>query len=214
MLFKIRPAFLLLLFLSLSYLQSLSQCLTDFGKILPDTTLSTLQEYGSSVAIYGDYVAIGSPSNDSIKYHGGLVFIYQKTTNLYQKVATIYPKGDDHYAKFGYAIDLNDNYLVVTALGDGAAFDNDPKPKLFIFEKPVEGWKDNDSEIVLSGYGGRLFGYRVHITDDSKNIFVGNLKVADGSVFSFGIGPFRVGRWSKPPGNKGRSEIPVREQQY
>src|SRR5690606_5215040 len=141
--------------------------LTEFGKILPDTTLATLQEYGSSVAIYGDYVAIGSPSNDSIRYNGGLVFIYQKIDNIYQKVATIFPKGDEHYSGFGYDIDLNNDYLVASAPGDNTTVLEGAKPRLYIFEKPLEGWKDNTEEVAISGYGGNLFGGQVHIADDS-----------------------------------------------
>lgn len=179
----------LLLLLNLFCLPSFSQCLTDFEKILPDSTVSALQDYGFAVAIHGDYVAVGSPANDSIKHNGGLVFIYQKSVDNYKKVATIFPKGDQHYSNFGYSLDMNDDYLVVSAVGDNSSQEGSAKPHVYIFKKSIDGWKDNVSEIALSGYGKGLFGAKVHITDDSQNILVGNMHISEGSVFSLRIGP-------------------------
>lgn len=167
-----------------------SQCLTDYSKIFPDTSLAVLQEYGSAVAIHEDYLAVGSFSNDSLAHNAGLVYLYKKNGTNYERVAVIPPPEIQENSQFGFSIDLNDQYLIVSAIGNAVIENGDiTTSKVYIYQKPLTGWRNDLTATELSGYSDHAFGYNIHITDDSNNILVGNLKSSEESIFSFRIGP-------------------------
>lgn len=168
----------------------LSQCLTDYSKIFPDTSLAVFQEYGSAVAIYKDYLAVGSFSNDSLAHNAGLVYLYKMNGTNYEKIAVIPPPEIQENSQFGFSIDLNDQYLIVSAIGNEKIENGDiTTSRVYIYLMPLSGWQNDLIPIELSGYSDHAFGYNVHITEDSKNIFIGNLKPDEESIFSFMKGP-------------------------
>src|ERR1051326_4901023 len=154
--------------------------------------------FGSSVAICGDTVVVGSPgyadsSGDSAPGH---VYIYVKPpggwTNMIQSAElSASDGGSDPGNNFGTSVAIADDTVFVgapaTLLG---SFPN----RVYIFSKPPDGWHDMTETAVLSAgvspatYG---FGESVAIDPTGETLAVGaeysqlNLSVPQGAVYVF-----------------------------
>ncbi len=69
--------------------------------------------YGNSVAIYGDYVAVGAPLQDDGNADVGKVYFYDGTNN-WEETIIFDDFGENENDRFGYAIDMYENKLVIS----------------------------------------------------------------------------------------------------
>ncbi|MBC7439613.1 MAG: FG-GAP repeat protein, partial [Flavobacterium sp.] len=72
-------------------------------------------EFGSSISIKNDFIAVGSPKNDELGENAGAVYIYKKTNNVWvfsQKITAFNGVVDDN---FGQNIKLVNNFLFITS---------------------------------------------------------------------------------------------------
>ncbi|GIQ81469.1 hypothetical protein KIPB_002429 [Kipferlia bialata] len=88
----------------------------------PDTdTGGLLDEYGSAVAVYGDWMAVGAPlySSDSADNHSGTVYIYRRVNAIWSLHQTLegYNLTNE---EFGHAVSMWDGLLAVSSSGTGA----------------------------------------------------------------------------------------------
>src|SRR6187431_101090 len=69
--------------------ETISQCLTDFQKIVPDLVNYRDNSFGSAVAIYGDYMVVGAVEDDSLGSGTGIAYVYYYQKPSWQKVAIL-----------------------------------------------------------------------------------------------------------------------------
>lgn len=183
--FFIKPAILLAFIL---YTQaSFAQCLSSFDRVLPDTTIATFQNYGFSVAIHGNYLAVGAFSDDSLAHNGGILYLYEREETIIRRIAVIHPHDLQKNSRFGYSVDLSENTLVVSSRGFNYPNEQDRiEPKIYIYEKPASGWAGQlNTSIISAPAYSRNFGETIKISNDEQNIYASNPMGEQGSVYSF-----------------------------
>ena len=111
---------------------SFTQCLTDFTKLLPEPSMDYSQDFGRSVAMYDQFMAVGVPNSDSLGRLTGIVYMYEKVDDIWIKIAAMAPSVPIAAMQFGVNLVLSQNYLVVSSLNYGG--------KVYIFKKGAAGW--------------------------------------------------------------------------
>ena len=158
------------------------------------------EDFGRSVRICGDTLAIGAPQAMVNGNCEGVVYIYREvndiwSTNYSQRLlhansgsvnqATIEPQ-------FGYSISLSDDLLVAGAYTHSFY---DPQSDLAgsacVYQKGSSGWGDG---VMLTGAitAPEEFGYSVTICNNNT-VAVGNFSLLSGKVFVF---TYEDGQWS------------------
>jgi len=143
-----------------------------------------LDQFGFSVAIDGDLAVVGAPSHDSnFRINNGAIFVYELQDSAWQEVAQVNSPTDKSGDLFGWAVDIEDDTIVVGSMHDDMfAFNGGAVYVLY------QGATTSDWTIAQSLPGsnvkiGDRFGVSVAI--DSGVIAVGN-RFADGAAQNSG----------------------------
>ena len=89
------------------------------GWNLADTLRAGYQEggdyFGRSLAINGDYLAVGIPGSDEGETDIGAVYIYRRLVDTWGKAATLLPSGGGEGDWFGAAVGIDEQHIIVGA---------------------------------------------------------------------------------------------------
>lgn len=102
------------------------------NEVAPDAAVAIEDNFGVAIHVDGDYAFIGADKNDSLEYDAGIVFIYHKINNAWEFVTSIYPETTRRNLRFGFDIDVYENFLVVGT--------NSLSGSVFVFENVSEDW--------------------------------------------------------------------------
>jgi hypothetical protein len=83
---------------------------------------SSFARYGESVSISGDTMAVGASADDGAASNAGAVYIYTRSGETWAQEARIFAADPDQMSKFGSAVSLSGDTLVVGAPGIDAAY--------------------------------------------------------------------------------------------
>ncbi|HLF53163.1 T9SS type A sorting domain-containing protein [Flavobacterium sp.] len=75
-------------------------------------------DFGSSISIQNDFIAIGSPLHDANSVDSGAVYLYKKVNNAWvflQKITAFDANLNDHFGSF---VKIHNNHLFISATGD------------------------------------------------------------------------------------------------
>ncbi len=171
-----RLCLLLFIFCWTGLRSATAQCLTDFTKLLPEPALDYAQGFGSALAMYDDYLAVGIANHDSLGRLAGLVYIYQKLPVGWSHVATLAPSDPADGLRFGATLGISQNYLAVGASGYGG--------RVYLFKKTSGGWT-NQTEIATfavtgTSYFGSLGSQTIEISPDEQTIAIADYYLVTG----------------------------------
>lgn len=112
-------------------------------------------EFGTSVAISGDYAVVGAPNRDSTSARNtGAVYVFHRNGNTWeQMLPVIKAYTTTHDAQFGHSVDIHGNYLIVGT---------PHKDSAHVYEFNGTTWQFK-SPLTVSNPG--TFGSSVAITD-------------------------------------------------
>jgi hypothetical protein len=145
--------------------------------------------YGESVAIYGEYVAVGAPGRPAGDASGA-VFIYHISGLSYEEVTVLEDSIElDNDDRFGVSIGLSNTYLIAGAPGDDTRGGN--AGCVYFFNTGTWSYKDKES---LEGSTGWQFGSSVGITDKMA-VAGAPLSANTGSAFTIN---YVNGNWQYP----------------
>ncbi len=122
-----------------------AQCLTDFQKLIPSPAKTSDDEYGRSIAMFGDYMAVGAEWSDTLAYRSGIIYLYKYSSGAWNFVKLIKPSLPKQFLYFGNNVAMSSDYLVVTAAGYGGS--------IYVFKKPVAGWEASTNESAILKMG-------------------------------------------------------------
>ena len=134
----------------------------QYKLIAPDGSSSSY--FGYSVAISGDYIAIGAPSDDNTRgKDAGSMYIFKRSGsvwNLQDKlVASDGASGD----RFGYSVDINNNHAIAgSMLNDNA---NGASAGCAYFFVLSDRWSQASKLTAVDGFMNDQFGRSVSISD-------------------------------------------------
>ena len=125
--------------------------------------------FGAAVAISGDTLAIGAWGDDEGGYQAGAVYLFERGSGgLFAETHKRLAADTYDDIRFGYALDLDGDVLVVGAYGaDPFGVDSGAA---YVFERNAGGlgaWGQTAKLEASNGAWGDYFGYSVAVDDDA-----------------------------------------------
>lgn len=165
----------------LSLLASLAahgQCLTDFSKLTPASAPDYSLDFGRSISMHGDYLAVGVPNSDSVGRLTGLVHIYKKQGTQWIRHASIVPQVPIDAIQFGFSVKMSQDYLFVGAYGQGGS--------VYVYKKNGTDWTSPVQLAIWNVPNGQRFGTGTNdpigITDDQNTVVITDNWYLDSSL--------------------------------
>ena len=142
---------------------------SQWQEIVKLTPPQAFENFGASVSISGDTIAIGAPNAlvDNQQQAGnepqaGVVYIYKRDVNdAWNEAHRLFPADVDGYDKFGTSISLENNQLIV-----GSPFDDDTfsgSGSAYIFDFDGSNWIETDKLTASNPAASDKFGHKVDI---------------------------------------------------
>ena len=126
-----------------------------------NSTNDSNDRYGFTSAIHVDMAIVGAYDVDINGIHSGAAYFYRFDGNSWIEEPIVLPSQSSTYAYFGWAVDISDNFAVVSASGD---------KKIFVYQFDGMSWNE-EAVISLGNSSNDLFGWDVSI--DGNRIIVG-----------------------------------------
>lgn len=120
-----------------------------------------LDQFGSAVAIYGDYAAVGAPSaNIGSNADQGAVYVfrYNGVSWEFQTKVTAADGMNNDY--FGSSVAISDNYLVVGSPNADADGQNE-RGAVYVFSRQGNAWNQQTKLMMADGLASDQFGRAV-----------------------------------------------------
>ena len=130
-------------------------------KILPPEDFENLIEFGTSVAILGDYLFIGGIDSYDFLERSGTVHIYKKEGNLWEKHSIIFPPNPEKDYSFGRVLSVSKDFLIVGA--PRTIIDNTTTGAVFLYQIKDDKWNFVKKIIPSNLETSRDFGESVFI---------------------------------------------------
>jgi len=121
-------------------------------------------EFGKVVSISGDVLIVGAPGEDQDGEDAGAVYVYKLTTNVWTLDARIIPSDIAAGDRFGNAVKVTGNHIIVGADGhdDGGLADTG---SAYIFRKNADSWVEEAKLLGNDTMAGDKFGISVGISE-------------------------------------------------
>lgn len=167
----------LLFIYSLLPIHLVGQCLTDFTKLIPEPSTDYSVDFGRSLSMHNEYLAVGVPNSDSVGRICGLVYIYKKNGTKWIRNAAIIPATALDGLQFGWTVKLTEDYLFVGAHSQGGS--------VYIFRKNGVDWSNFSELAIWKVPGAKIFGTwqnnPIGVTDDQNTIAITDIWHVDNS---------------------------------
>jgi hypothetical protein len=138
------------------------------AKLLPSVG-EAYQQFGSSVSVSGDNVAVGAPGDDEIANGSGAVYVFSKPiggwTDTTETMKIVSPLVQE-YLSLGTSISILGNDLIIGATGWGNSAET---ARVYVFSTSDGTWESPLKIAELTAEGGHSedhFGWSVHMNDD------------------------------------------------
>lgn len=143
------------------------------------TSGSSLDRFGASLAISGDTMVAGSPSNDtSIYENNGSAHVFARNTEGWFEQQVLLPGEQHDEQKFGSSVSISASTIAV-----GAPFENisghTARGAAYVFTKPSTTWLQQQRMIASDGASVDRYGTDVSI---SSTVGFGNPRMIIGSI--------------------------------
>jgi hypothetical protein len=123
---------------------------TETLKILPSNGAED-DEFGYSVSIDGETIAVGCRYDDDNGPNSGAVYVYTKSDTGWignSETAKLLPSDGSSYDYFGHSVSIWQDNIVVGANTQGVF--GEEKGKAYIFTKPESGWTNMTETAMIS----------------------------------------------------------------
>jgi hypothetical protein len=133
-------------------------------KLSPDPTSGSPVEFGASVAISGDTIAVGDPHGSYTFLDGGAVYVFVRNGGTWSQQTLL--EGQDDLQTFGWSLSLDGDTLAV-----GAPYGEHPggtTGRVFVHVRSGSTWSLQQEIFESLGQGGgEQFGRSVSIDQDT-----------------------------------------------
>lgn len=146
---------------------------TFMQKLTPSESGTNFQ-FGTSVSIHGDIAVVGSPfARNYIRSlydleltDTGSVFIFKKVGNEWEEIQKLYPLNGQSLDKYGYAVSLHENTLIVGSPGHGLTVGNTGSAYIYNFNSSTNKFDLVQEINTTNTTNGEQFGYSVSVHED------------------------------------------------
>ncbi len=135
---------ILFLILSLSNSNGFCQCWPRLQKSEPREEKDFMEGFGDSLDQDGDILVVGAQFSDSIAYRAGLVYVFKKTLNGWEKIADLFQSDHTQNRFFGQRVSISGTTIAVTdsyfTTGVVLPSGYTQQGAVYIYEMPSGGW--------------------------------------------------------------------------
>jgi len=166
-----------------------------------------LAKFGQSVAISGNYAVVGAYGTGV--FNNGQAYIFEKQGSNWVQIQIIQNADNENYDRFGYAVDIDGDYIVVGAYGeDDDVNGNNNLSKAgsaYIFKNSAGIWTQTQKIIANDRASNDEFGWSVaingntlvvgaHLEDEDENGLNTIYHAGSAYIFELNTG---TGVWSQ-----------------
>ena len=119
---------------------------------------------GAAVGLDGGIAVVGAPGADVAGTDSGTALVYERAAGGWEQVATLVPEAAQGGERFGSAVAVDGDHILVGASGNGPAGE-DPG-SAHVFERTGEVWEEVAKLAASDGAGGDAFGDAVALAND------------------------------------------------
>jgi hypothetical protein len=149
---------------------------TEIQKILASDGEAE-DDFGSSIAINGEYVLIGAYNDDSYR---GSAYVFKRSGISWVQEAKLLASDGTVGDAFGISVSLSDNYAVI-----GAYASDSYRGSAYIFKRNNTSWVEEEKLSIQDGAPSEYFGRSVTINGDYVIIGAYGDDSARGSAYVF-----------------------------
>ena len=125
------------------------------------------QGFGERVALDGDRMIVGAPSNDQVASNVGAAYIYTRLENgRWERESTLFPSSTNNNMRFGASVALHGDIAVVGAPGTSPLSDFNTG-SAFVYQRSILGWTLLQQLVTNDGPYSTEFGAAVAVMDES-----------------------------------------------
>lgn len=159
---------------------------------IDETVKASEDQFGTSVALWGDTALVGAPGDDSSGTASGAVHVFTQDTNgQWQEKQKLSAANGTAGDLFGTALALHDGIAVIGAHGDNAQ--GSFAGAAYIFVRDAQGvWNKTQKLVATDGAAGNLFGWSVAL--DEGIIVIGARGNEDRTDYSGAVYVFMQGQ--------------------
>ena len=128
------------------------------GELLP-TLPSAFASFAASVAIQGNWAAVGAPGQSTVTTNNGVVYVYRQSGGSWSLHTVLTADDANSYAEFGRSVEVGYNRVLV-----GAPYANGPQQlsgAVYSFRWDGIEWFQNDKLTAPGGETGDNLGFDV-----------------------------------------------------
>ncbi len=150
------------------YIRAADETWNSDGWILP-TGLPGDARFGYSVAIGDNFAVIGAPYDDfDGKNQAGAVYVYKREGDAWVFDVALHSNAPQVYAKFGKAVAINGDYLVVGVPDEGySGLDG----VVYVFQHKETGW--GEPMRIMASDGEEESGFGTSVAMDGATLVIG-----------------------------------------
>jgi hypothetical protein len=164
---KIYPLLIAALVMSIT-VAAQDQCIDGFAKLYPEPTTDYSLDFGYSVSMHGNLMAVGVPDSDTLSRESGIVYIYEKTQGSWIRIASMVASEAIPDLQLGISVKLVENYLFASASAGGGS--------VYVYRKPPTGWTTTTETTIIAVEGTQAFGVAYHhpvdLSEDENTLVV------------------------------------------
>jgi len=127
---------------------------------------NSLEEYGKSVSVDGNYAVVGAPQYNKRQ---GCAYVLKYSGSSWVTIAVLKASDGENGDIFGTSVGISGNVIVVGASDDG---DGACSGSAYLFEKPTGEWKDMTQTAKLTASDGTNYDYFGCSVSISGNVLI------------------------------------------
>lgn len=120
--------------------------------------------FGAAVGFDGGVAVIGAPGADVAGTDSGAAMVYERFAGAWEAVATLVPAAGASGERFGSAVAVDGERILIGASGDVSA--GEQPGSAYLFERASDGWHEVARWSPSDGKGGDAFGDAVALAGD------------------------------------------------
>ena len=161
------------------------------GRVVAPGVVTEGDDFGQSIALHGDTLAVGTPNEDLAAVNAGGVHVFRLQGSSWVHEALVLPPNPEPLGEFGNAVALPGTVLAIGAYReDGGGAD---AGRVHVFSRGTAGWGITQSLQAPAPTAGAEFGSSVAIDGDA--LLVGAVRATlsstqqSGGAYLFRTGP-------------------------
>lgn len=144
---------------------------------------SKSDEFGIAVSLSGEYAVIGAHRDRPSGSYSGSAYVFKREGATWKESTKLLASDGDSYKRFGFAVAISGDYLIVGATGDNHG--GKDTGAAYIFKRNGALWLEQAKLMDANGIEDNEFGYCVDLEGEYAVVGAWGKDSAEGRVFVY-----------------------------